>query len=303
MTFVHLLKDLTLNRPFSQVESAIKNTFSRLDVFGNEVKYFPQDLLLINPELQAMKTPQYWGKMDSILKHIDNHFWTYIEEIDQTFCLPVERKCTIRFIPGFFINYAPRLGEQIFSIKVDANPEEVVLFLAHVYYHEVTNYFEEHIKVKRSNDNEANQFKYLLLSLIMNEGIANYAVLDRLNIFLNEVPESYSFKYFKYARLIHHQETLESCFTLFNQIITKVNEQNYSHIKHDISKYLKNEKLPIINLIGIHTAINISEKYGVKVFKEIMEQGPYAYFEKYLSIKPHQYLNEDVINYVGRMGV
>ena len=195
----------------------------------------------------------------------------------------ISHDLTVAFVPFGRYNYGPKEGLQLFSLLPAADPYEAYLFLTHVYYHEISflNYTETCRDCSVRQDS-VEQFKYWLMLLIRNEGIANLSILKELLDFRDQC-KTYEFKYFAYARQLGNKHSLCAAISLLNNIFESLNEQNYKTFREEINAILKNKKLSIINLIGTHIARTIADYFGLETVLDVYKKPPGRFFDLYFS--------------------
>lgn len=214
---------------------------------------------------------------DNLEKSID-HFSKVLPYMTEK----INHELKVTLLPDGKTNFGPRPSLQLFSLKPEADPYETYLFLIHIYYHEISfmNY-TEYCEECANNPNTPEKLKYLILMLIQNEGIGNYAVLDDVLGLRYENP-NYSFQYFTYANQLNEQEQIAKSMGLLRQLFNELNEENFSDFQKKINAVLKNKQLPIINLVGTHMAKVIEEKYGIAVLKDVNNKKATEFFKLYL---------------------
>lgn len=153
-------------------------------------------------------------------------------------------------------------GLQVFSLMPNADPLEVALFLSHVFYHEVTPLFN----TKRSEEAFANlgrpdNYRYGLLHLIRNEGIANYLASAELRAFYEEHP-SYAYRYFTYARSLFDEASVKQAFGVLRRVMSALQNGISSEKMSALDKIILDRRLSVINVTGHHIAQNIAERFG-----------------------------------------
>jgi hypothetical protein len=215
--------------------------------------------------------------IDSNLQKSIEHITRWLPEIDEDICQPVR----VVFLPYGKYTFSPKLGLQFFSLDPYASPIETILFLVHVYYHEMS-YLNETPEGRRCSSAQllAADFKEWIRLLIRNEGIGNHAVLEELKQFTDSHPD-YVMRYFTYARKIGDLALLQSAVSILTDVFTAVDDENVAQFRNGINKIFKNESLPILNLVGIHMAESIANHYGVATLKNVYQREAGDFFALY----------------------
>jgi hypothetical protein len=215
--------------------------------------------------------------VDSNLRQSIEHITRWLPEVDEE----IFQSVTVVFLPYGKYTFSPRLGCQLFSLDPHASPMETFLFLVHVYYHELSC-LNETPKGRRCSTDQlsAEDFKEWVRLLIRNEGIGNYAVLEEL-IQFRDTHSDYILRYFTYARKIGDPILLQSAVSILTNAFTAVDDKNVAQFKVGINRILKNETLPIINLVGIHMAESIANRYGVATLKNVYQREAEDFFALY----------------------
>ncbi|NBJ68727.1 MULTISPECIES: DUF5700 domain-containing putative Zn-dependent protease [Clostridia] len=207
------------------------------------------------------------------IRHISKYFPETPNNIDH--------ELTVSLLPNGKTNFGPKNKLQLFSIFPGADAFETYLFLIHIYYHEIsflnyTKYCEECVTDPLTPE----KLKYYILTLIQNEGIGNYAVLEDLIKFRDENPY-YEYKYFTYAKQLRNETTVVQSMGLLRQIFNELNEHNFTKYKEKINLILKNKQLPIINLVGTHMAEAIVNEFGLESLKNVHKKRVNNFFDIY----------------------
>ncbi|MFD2370650.1 DUF5700 domain-containing putative Zn-dependent protease [Brevibacillus sp. GCM10020057] len=185
-------------------------------------------------------------------------------------------------LPFGKINYGPTEGVQIFSLFPHTDWRETILFLTHVYYHEITHLnYTKRCKEVSANHKSKDSYLYYLQVLIQNEGIANYIVLEELEKMIPLLGNKYIFRYFTYARNIRSEELITKCMDVFNQLFM-MEQETFNKYYKKIARLIKSEELPAINLIGIYLATVIAENYGIDVLRNVHQKPATEFFSLYM---------------------
>lgn len=186
---------------------------------------------------------------------------------------------TIHLLPGISTCYGLAGGGQIFGLYDHATPEETVLFLEHTYYHELSGHWDTpRLTAAERAASTADGLLTWTLALIRNEGIANIAVLEKL---LTLRQKGVRFGYFTYAGLIGDDDATRKAMLAFRQLVGGLSPETAERVSVNISRVLKNPRLPVINLIGIHMAQAIIAAHGLPVLLDVEGQEPEDFFALY----------------------
>lgn len=285
------------NRLFDALESAaaaaagdaqvLRQSLEKI-VLTEEVFRSEQQLILQNLEtwfeVEPMATSLvFWAKQTALRTYIEQHVDQSVAALSPYVpAVPADhpsRILTVYLVPGFAQCYGPTEGLQIFGLRADADPAEALLFLTHIYYHEISSlFYSETSRRAAANPDTVELFKHWLLLLIQNEGLANYAVFASL---LDLPAQGRPFAYFKYAGLVHNTEATAKAMTLCREILSQLNNNNFHYLRNHISDMLKNPKLPVINLVGIHLAEAIAATFGECVLLTVADREPQEFFRLY----------------------
>ncbi len=259
---------------------AARRGFESADHLSKERDRILADLPGHFPEHAMMADPAYWSRIEAIRDNFFSQASDSIEGVKRF--LPGTKwhgyHFTMHLVPGFSSCYGPMPRHQLFSLRGRALPEEAYLFHLHVSFHELTNVFDTDLCVRAAaSPRTADLFRHYLLTLIRNEGLANYIVLGRLRQF-QETHEGYEYLYFKYANLIADMGARAQAVKVCRQIVASLRPDNFRLLIGRISELLKNERLPVINLVGIHLAEAIARQHGERSLIESAAEEPQVFF-------------------------
>ncbi len=248
------------------------------------LKAAPQSREELFPDGAAMERPEFWQSVSESLRYLREHLEESVNLVAQY--LPEgeshQFQTTIHLIPGFHANYGPVEGHQLYALRPGAIPEEVYLFLVHVYYHELSNLYDTPLsKRAASSPTTPDLLRHFLLTLIRNEGIANHVVLAPV-IALRDAHPDYEFRYFKYAFAIGDLERHRQTVQVLHQIITLLRPENFRKLVGRINQLLKDPRLPIINLVGIHLSAAIARHHGERALIDCATKEPQEFFRLFL---------------------
>src|SRR5262249_27411945 len=135
----------------------------------------------------------------------------------------------VYLLPGLTRCYGSTEGVQMFGLRAGADPEEALLFLTHVYYHEISSLFYTATPRRAEDDRSSLElFRHWLLQLIQDEGLANYAVLGPV---LGLRARGRPFAYFTYAGLIHSAEATARAMSICRETIGPLAEDNFPELR------------------------------------------------------------------------
>jgi hypothetical protein len=235
-------------------------------------------------DIEAMAlSPEFWVKQAALRAYLERCVEQSVAALAPY--LPASpsgpaRSLTVHLIPGFTKCYGPTEGVQLFALRAEAQVEEALLFLIHVYYHEISSLFYTETSRRAVDESPTTEmFKHWLLLLIQNEGLANYIVLKPL---LQLRDDGCEFSYFTYANLVHREELTARAMTLCREILSHINDDDYSQIlRGHVTDFLKNPRLPIINLVGIHLAEAIAATFSERELFSVANREPQEFFRMY----------------------
>jgi aspartate/methionine/tyrosine aminotransferase len=264
-----------------QLAAAISALAEKEPVFGanrraisaSPGKFFP---------LSRMRDEAFWHHQRALLAHMREHLGDSVRAVIP-FLPPVpdERPVpvTVHPVPGFTSCYGSSGGHQVFGLFDGADAREMLLFCSHTYMHEAAG----HINTRRSAQAEADPrtadaLIHLILMLIRNEGVANFAVLEGVRALL---ADGVSLPYFDYAHMIDDDRATRHAMAACRQLLARVRTLPAAQTGPRVTEAFKNPKLPVINLVGIRTAEAIAGRYGVGTLVDIADADPQEFFECY----------------------
>jgi hypothetical protein len=251
------------------------------DVFESE-----RELILANLdsefEFESMTNSEFWVKQYALRSHLERHLEQSVATL-KSYLPPchvgIETSLVVYLIPGFSKCYGPKDGVQLFGLRTGASPEETLLFLIHVFYHELSSqFYTENSRRAAANPDTAELFKHFIRLLIQNEGLANYVVLDEvLELRSNRV----DFSYFTYATFISDRDATARSMSLCRKILSLIDDGNLLDLRGYVLQSLKDPRLPVINLLGIHLAQTIAATFGEQKLFSIADREPQEFFHLY----------------------
>ena len=193
----------------------------------------------------------------------------------------VRRDLKVVLLPWGRWSFGPRQGLQLFSLHPDADPEEAYLFLVHVYYHEISDLgYTPRCRRCSQARRTAEDFRYWIHLLIRNEGIANHAVLARLLRFRQEHP-GYAWRYFSYADRIGDARAVAAGFDLLRRVFDRAETMEQAGRLDDLLGLLKDKMSPVVNLLGIHMATAVVDRFGLRALSDVHGRDAEEFFRLY----------------------
>jgi len=264
-----------------ELRAALGELVSREPEFGTEGQgiasapehWFP---------LQQMGQASFWAQQRALLGYLQACLPESVMAI-RPFVPPVpdyrHAVVIVDPVPGLQTCYGNGRGHQIFGLYEGAAPEEMLLFLSHTYYHELTNL----IAAPASRQAEAEpttgaRLRHLLMLLTRNEGIANYAVLAKLRELRSAGTE---FRYFTYAPLVDDSAAVSKALRACRELLQRISDDTVAALLPRVTKAFKNPRLPIINLVGIHLADTIARHLGEAALLDVAGREPHEFFRLY----------------------
>lgn len=233
-------------------------------------------------DVGAMTAAGFWPEQEAIRSHIEHNLAASVSWIEPGFpVLPRDDILRLRavLLPGFCYCFGPAAGIQLFGLYPGATPQEALLFLAHTYYHEATSVFAtEETRAAEHDPTTVGRFLHWLLSLIRNEGLANFAVLDRV---LTLRDQGCDFRYFSYAGMIGNSDAAAAAMRACRELVGKLDGHTVHALRGRVSEILKNPRLPVINLVGIRMAEAIAREFGQRELLDSATADPRQFFALY----------------------
>lgn len=187
-------------------------------------------------------------------------------------------RLTVHVIPGFDECYGPAPHTQVFGLRDGCSPAEALLFLVHVYYHELSHRFyttTSHRAAEGGDDPDT--LRHWLLLLIQNEGLANHAVREQV---LQLRAEGVPLRYFTYADRIGDRRAVATAMEFCRRLLADLDGWRDYGFRSQITALLKSPQLPVINLVGIHVAEAVADTFGDDVLLTSFRE-PEELFELY----------------------
>jgi hypothetical protein len=171
-----------------------------------------------------------------------------------------DMRLTVHPVPGFRRCYGSSPGTQIFGIRAGADPREALLFLVHVCYHEIAEHFYTEASRRAAAERDGpDALRHWILLLVQNEGLANYAVLEPLLELRDELTTA---RYFTYMDAIGDADATARALTVLQRALAAIDEDNWRELEPRLVAFLKDPRLPVINLAGIHIACSVAAAHG-----------------------------------------
>lgn len=231
--------------------------------------------------LDRMTDPHFWAHQDVLFDHLAGNVQTAASLIDR-FVPPVpdDRRVDVAVVPvpGLLSCYGTDAGRQIFGLYDGASPAEAVLFLAHTYYHELTEVLDNGATVPEPSP--AHALREHIMRLVRNEGVANYAVLADVVRLRDTGATMY---YFDYAGLIGNDAACSRAMVAFRELTAKITDATAGRLVNRLEAGFKNPRLPVINLLGIQMARAIARCHGEATLIDVDGQPAEEFFRLYES--------------------
>lgn len=236
--------------------------------------------------LERMGQEPFWARQRALLGYLRAHLPESVKAI-QPFVPPVPDSRNVVIIvdpvPGLRTCYGNGKGHQIFGLYEGAISEEMLLFLSHTYYHELTNVIVTEASLRAEADpTTGTRLRHLLLLRIRNEGIANYAVLGELRKLRSAGTD---FQYFTYAPQVDDPAAVSQALYACRELLKRISDSTVSTLLPRVSQAFKNPRLPIINLVGIHVADAVARHFGEAVLLDVDGREPQEFFRLYAQTK------------------
>jgi hypothetical protein len=259
---------------------AVLELVGRIPVFSSQARIITDELDAWF-DIPSMSSPDFWRQQREIRTHIERNLDDSIQALER-FLPDVEGAgpipMAIHLVPGFAKCYGASPGHQIFGLRTNADPQEALLFLIHVYYHETSPlFYSETSRQADAGQKTVALLKHWLLLLIQNEGVANHIVLPQLLELRNR---GCNFTYFTYAPMIGNQEAAAAAMAACREIVTRLDERTLETVRRRLSQVLKNPALPVANLVGIHLAEAIASARGEAALT-VAGREPQQFFQLY----------------------
>jgi hypothetical protein len=186
---------------------------------------------------------------------------------------------TTRLVPGTRLCYGLPGGGQVFGVVPGASIEEACCFLEHTFYHELSGQWaSERTAASEREQRTSAMVITWILSLVRNEGVANFYCLDELSRMGR--PERWT--YFTYAPLIGRVEATLTSLTKLARVLELVTQKGVADATAFVNGTLKNPDLPLINLVGIHLATTIVAIGGDSALAELCHGEPEHFLAAWL---------------------
>jgi hypothetical protein len=260
---------------------ALVSAVSALPAFGSEAEFITRE-----PNawfaLGSMGDSDFWNGQQRLLRYIETELSASIDTIKPYLPRVTGHRAVpvvVHPVPGLTTCYGAPEGGQLFGLYEGADPREMLLFLSHTYYHELSTALDtESSRQAAADPGTPGRFRHWLLLLIRNEGIANYAVLEQLRALRQE---GVAFKYFKYAGLIDNPSATARAMFACQELLRMLDQRTVRQVAARVSAVLKNPRLPVINLIGIHMAEAIARRFGERALLDVDRREPQEFFRLY----------------------
>lgn len=214
------------------------------------------------------------GFLRANLQKSVQHISRWLPEIHED----ITQSLTVVLLPYGQYTFSPKTGLQVFSLDPYADPLETYLFLVHVYYHELSSISDTCNGRRYSHRQSTSEdFKNWIKLLIRNEGLGNYAILPELVEFM-EGHKGYQERYFSFARQIRDELVLKAAVHILTYAFKEVDDQNVTQFACGINKIFRQDRLSVLNLVGIHMAQSIASHYGNAILKNVHQRDAQEFF-------------------------
>jgi len=236
--------------------------------FSKDTKPTPHELLLLQTIASFLTTH---------LHRSVEHITAWLPDVSEIIVHPL----TVILLPFGRYTFGPKEGLQFFSLDSGAAPLEAYLFLVHVYYHELSC-INDTLDGRRYSQQQltAEDFQKWIKLLIRNEGIGNYAILPELITLMEDNPD-YQLRYFSYARQLGIDAALEAAVRILTYALGEVNDVNVAQFVGGINRIFRQERLSILNLVGVHMAQSIASRFGTGTLKNVYKREADEFFDLY----------------------
>jgi len=255
------------------VDSTSEFGARRDEIHRDPAQFFPID---------RVSTPDFWQGQERLLAHLRDNLARSVTLIERYFPPVADRReidVTVVAVPGLTICYGAGGATQVFGLFDGAEPAEALLFLAHTHYHELSERLRYPAPPDgREEDAAAGSLRRLIMQLIRNEGVANYAVLPSLRR-LREA--GVTLRYFDYAPLVDNVAATTRAMIACRELVGQITSETVGRLLPKVDASFKNPRLPIINLVGIHMAEAIAVHHGEPALLDVDGRSPEEFFLLY----------------------
>lgn len=232
--------------------------------------------------LAGLRSPDVWAdhqaKMDYLTDRLTDSsdlLSPYLPKVTE----PVSISIAVHPVPGLTTCYRTPGGGQLLGLYAGADRREMLLYLSHAYYRELTTALQTPASVQAETDpSSTERFRTALMLQIRNEGLAHYVVLRQLRALREEGVE---FHYFPYARLIDDTETVTRALATCGRLLTRLDSSNLRATGAEAARLLKDPQLPLVGVIGVHLAEAVAASHGERALFDLEHREPHHFFSLY----------------------
>lgn len=232
--------------------------------------------------LAGLRSPDVWVDHEAKMDHLTDRLTEssdllspYLPKITE----PVSISIAVHPVPGLTTCYRTPGGGQLLGLYTGADRREMLLYLSHAYYREMTTALQTPASVQAETDpSSPERFRIALMLQIRNEGLAHYVVLRQLRALREEGVE---FHYFPYARLIDDTDTVTRALATCGRLLTRLDSSNLRATGAEAARLLKDPQLPLVGVIGVHVAEAVAASHGERALLDLEHREPYDFFSLY----------------------
>lgn len=232
--------------------------------------------------LAGLRSPEVWAdqqaKMDYLTERLtesSNLLSPYLPAVSE----PTAVSIAVHPVPGLTTSYRTPNSGQLLGLYAGADRREMLLYLSHAYYREMTTALQTPASVQAETDpSSPERFRSALMLQIRNEGLAHYVVLRQLRALRDEGVE---FHYFPYARLIDDTNTVTRALATCGRLLAGLDGSNLRTTGAEVAKLLKDPQLPLVGVIGVHAAEAVAASHGERALLDLEHREPDDFFSLY----------------------
>jgi hypothetical protein len=194
----------------------------------------------------------------------------------------MHHRLTVILVPAGKLSYGPRDGVQLFALEPKASAFEAYLFLAHVFYHEISALvYTDRARALARERRGAADFRAWIRLLMRNEGIANVAVVEEMRRYRDR-RRGYKFHYFHHAQQIDDLEAITQAIRILIAAFHFVTDEHVVVAGQAMEDYLKRDSLSVINILGTYMGMVIEARYGADILRNVYGLEAEGFFDQYV---------------------
>lgn len=232
--------------------------------------------------LAGLRSPEVWAdqvaKMDYLTERLTESsslLSPYLPKVTE----PTAISIAVHPVPGLTTSYRTPDGGHLLGLYAGADRREMLLYLSHAYYRELTTALQTPASVQAETDpSSPERFRTALMLQIRNEGLAHYVVLRQLRALRDE---GVDFHYFPYARLIDDTDTVTRALATCGRLLTRLDSSNLRATGAEAARLLKDPQLPLVGVIGVHVAEAVAASHGERALFALENREPDDFFSLY----------------------